>query len=276
TQQLEDYARFLKTISDSYIQHCTSSLLALGFDLSLKDGFLFYRHDFQPPKLCYDICFIRHGQTEGNREPRVFQGKIDLPENQLTMLGVKQADECATKLEKMISEGWNVNLIIVSPLKRARDTAEPFIKRHSEIAIIIADGAAELGFGEWENQMLVELPIFSFAHLMYMGSNALAKAEKPYSSHSFYIDGENFIEALLRVNQLLMDINKHPEIITANKPKVVIYSHGMLGSALLTLLGNAKQHPDGYICIGVGSDKIPHGVPMMMEAKISGKEDRID
>lgn len=61
------------------------------------------------------ICLIRHGETDWNVLGKV-QGRTDIP---LNSTGIVQAEKCAELLK--LSK-WDV--IITSPLKRAKETAE--------------------------------------------------------------------------------------------------------------------------------------------------------
>lgn len=62
------------------------------------------------------IYFVRHGECEANAEGRIAGSRNDSP---LTDEGLKQADATAESLR-----GKQIYLIITSPLKRARVTAE--------------------------------------------------------------------------------------------------------------------------------------------------------
>src|SRR5512135_1271550 len=64
----------------------------------------------------YRVTFLRHGESVGNAEAR-FQGQSDYP---LTETGRLQAQALA---ERWAREGLQVDLIITSPLARARETA---------------------------------------------------------------------------------------------------------------------------------------------------------
>jgi 2,3-bisphosphoglycerate-dependent phosphoglycerate mutase len=65
----------------------------------------------------YHITLLRHGESQGNYEGR-HQGQADFP---LTDHGREQAN---TLLERWKSESKEFDLIISSPLARARETAE--------------------------------------------------------------------------------------------------------------------------------------------------------
>ncbi len=64
----------------------------------------------------YDFVFLRHGESVGNAEER-FQGQSDYP---LTETGREQAKVLA---QRWAGEGLRLDLIITSPLARAKETA---------------------------------------------------------------------------------------------------------------------------------------------------------
>ena len=72
-----------------------------------------------------DFIFIRHGETNWNREQR-FQGQIDVP---LNATGHRQAQRLA---EALATERFD--LMVSSDLQRARQTAQPLEQRHARNA----------------------------------------------------------------------------------------------------------------------------------------------
>ncbi len=64
----------------------------------------------------YDFVFLRHGESVGNAEAR-FQGQADYP---LTETGRLQAQVLANRWAR---EGVRLDLVITSPLARAKETA---------------------------------------------------------------------------------------------------------------------------------------------------------
>ena len=66
------------------------------------------------------IFIVRHGQTEWNKMHKV----CGIAEADLSDEGRKQAVELAIRL-KSEQEKNKIEVILVSPLRRARDTAEP-------------------------------------------------------------------------------------------------------------------------------------------------------
>ena len=93
------------------------------------------------------LYITRHGETKWNLEGR-FQGQQN---SELTERGYRQANN----LGQVIDEE-NIDLIISSPLRRARETAKAACGSR-RIPIIILDSLKELSLGEWEGQKLNEL-----------------------------------------------------------------------------------------------------------------------
>lgn len=87
-----------------------------------------------------EIYVVRHGQTDYNVK-HVFQGHIDIPLNDA---GIEQAKETALKFD-----GINLDMILVSPLKRAVQTAE-HISKITGVPITIEERLIERCFGNME------------------------------------------------------------------------------------------------------------------------------
>ena len=86
------------------------------------------------------ILVTRHGQTDWNLQQRVM-GKVDEPLNQK---GIEQA-----YITKQKVNDYNIDLIICSPLERAKQTAK-IINEDKQIDIIYDDRIIERDFGEFE------------------------------------------------------------------------------------------------------------------------------
>lgn len=85
-----------------------------------------------------ELIFVRHGETDGNKEG-ILQGQsYDVG---LNKVGVQQVEELIPELEKL-----NFDLIFSSPLKRARDSAE-IIGVHFDVPIELDDNLMERDFG---------------------------------------------------------------------------------------------------------------------------------
>ena len=86
------------------------------------------------------IYAARHGQTQWNLENKIC-GRTDQP---LTETGLVQAELLAEKVKDL-----NLDLIIVSPMLRARQTADPTAERYG-IPVIVDDRLIEQDYGIYE------------------------------------------------------------------------------------------------------------------------------
>lgn len=87
-----------------------------------------------------EILLTRHGQTEWNVLGKV-QGRADI---ELNEKGIQQAEETGEALKNE-----KIDLIICSPLKRAKQTAD-IICKNRKIPIIYDEDVIERDFGEFE------------------------------------------------------------------------------------------------------------------------------
>lgn len=112
-----------------------------------------------------EVLLTRHGQTEWNVLGKV-QGRADI---ELNEKGIQQAEETgkALNVEK-------IDLIICSPLKRAKQTAE-IINKDRNIPIIYDEDVIERDFGEFEG---INKKEFDFeGYWSYKQNNKYEKAE---------------------------------------------------------------------------------------------------
>jgi len=87
------------------------------------------------------LYVVRHGETQFNVEKR-YAGQTDVPLNER---GIEQAKELAKKLAEE-----PFDLIVTSPLQRARVTAEQICAYHKEIPLIEMDEFREVCVGVYE------------------------------------------------------------------------------------------------------------------------------
>ncbi|MEO8276276.1 MAG: histidine phosphatase family protein [Thermoanaerobaculia bacterium] len=87
-----------------------------------------------------NLYLLRHGQTAASRENR-FTGSSNPP---LTPVGAAMAESFASAYSEL---EWQA--VYTSPLLRARQTAEPLVRRLG-VEPIVENGLAEIGYGEWE------------------------------------------------------------------------------------------------------------------------------
>lgn len=143
-----------------------------------------------------EILLTRHGQTKWNVLGKV-QGRADI---ELNEEGIKQAEETGK-----ILENENIDLIICSPLKRAKQTAQ-IINKNRDIPIIYDKDIIERDFGEFEGMNKTD---FDFAgYWSYKKNYKYEKAENI----------KNFFE---RVYKFLDKIK-----VQYTDKKVLIVAHG--------------------------------------------------
>ena len=90
------------------------------------------------------IYVTRHGQTDWNVQGKT-QGRTDI---ELNEVGIEQAKQTKEELKNV-----EIDLIICSPLKRARKTAE-IINEGRNIPIIFEEQIIERNFGEFEGEKI--------------------------------------------------------------------------------------------------------------------------
>jgi len=98
------------------------------------------------------IFFTRHGETDWNIAKRI-QGKTD---TELNENGLKQAEIVSYKMKDK-----NIDIIISSPLKRAKKTAE-IINKNINCPIIYEDGLVERDYGEFEGKQREDFDFYGF------------------------------------------------------------------------------------------------------------------
>jgi 2,3-bisphosphoglycerate-dependent phosphoglycerate mutase len=143
---------------------------------------------------------IRHGQSEADIL-NVFEGRADF---NLTELGYKQA----ALMAEWVNKYMNINKIISSPLKRAKQTAEQ-LSALTNISLEYDDGLME-----WQNGLI--------AGLTYKEANE--KYPLPFEKfpHTAVYEQESNIEFRARAETVLS------KIIYENPPesKIAVISHG--------------------------------------------------
>ncbi len=99
-----------------------------------------------------EILLTRHGQTEWNLLKKV-QGKADI---ELNEKGIEQAEKT-----KYLLKEERLDLILCSPLKRAKQTAE-IINQGRDIGMIIDERIQERDFGEFEGMLTTDFDFNAF------------------------------------------------------------------------------------------------------------------
>jgi broad specificity phosphatase PhoE len=164
----------------------------------------------------YDFVFLRHGESVGNAEER-FQGQSDFP---LTERGRRQAMELA---ERWLKDRMKFDLVLTSPLSRARETAELIASKLNVLveadALWLERDAGEVaGLTREEALKLYPEPEFT----------------TPYDS--FGENGEGDWELYLRAGKAVHELIKRPA------GKYLIVTHGgLLNKVMYVILGIPVQ-----------------------------------
>ena len=97
-----------------------------------------------------EILFIRHGETDWNREMRIQGGiaKIDI-----NSCGVRQAE---LTRDGLVAAGFMFDRAFVSPYRRARHTAEILAAPHG-VEPIVDNRLHEINFGPYEGTSILSL-----------------------------------------------------------------------------------------------------------------------
>lgn len=91
--------------------------------------------------------YVRHGQTDWNLARKMQGGQTERPLNET---GIHQAEET-----RKILEGKQFDIVIVSPMKRAMQTAEIIIENRN-VPVIIEERLRERKLGELEGNPITE------------------------------------------------------------------------------------------------------------------------
>ncbi|MCI8411819.1 MAG: histidine phosphatase family protein [Clostridia bacterium] len=142
------------------------------------------------------VLMTRHGQTDWNVERKV-QGKADI---ELNEKGIEQAKITSEKLKDE-----KIDIIISSPLKRAKQTAE-IINEKLNCPIIYEEGISERDFGEFEGKRRDEFDFEGFWS---------------YKKNFKYDKAENIREFFNRIYSTLDNIKEKYK-----DKNVLIVSHG--------------------------------------------------
>ncbi len=161
------------------------------------------------------IYVTRHGQTDWNIQKRV-QGRHDEPLNEM---GLHQAEETKNSLLNT-----KIDIIICSPLKRAKQTAE-IINEGRNIPIVYDDRIAEREFGEFEGKQTKD---FDF------------KGFWDYYKNEQYQRAENIQSFFERIDGFLKDIIKEYQ-----GKNVLVVAHGGVSIPINCFFN--KKIPEGSL-----------------------------
>ena len=161
------------------------------------------------------IYIVRHGQTDWNVQKKVM-GRCDEPLNEK---GKEQAEETRNSLIET-----DIDLIICSPLQRAKQTAE-VINRDRNIPIIYDERIIERDFGEFEGKETKDFDFHGYWN---------------YYKNDIYEKAENIQKFFKRIYAFLDEItNKY------NDKNVLIVAHGGVSIPVACYFNN--KIPEGSL-----------------------------
>ena len=163
------------------------------------------------------IGLLRHGQTNWNIDFRL-QGVTDIPLNET---GIEQAKVAGSVLAAGVERGDGWDLILSSPLSRARDTAVMVGEAIGLSGVSIEDLLLERSFGEAEG----------LSHEEW---------KSKYSDTNHVPGGESLEQLEARSWILLQRLLDHHE-----GKRVLTVSHGALIRTLLRLVSNGEFPREG-------------------------------
>ncbi|MEU4538007.1 bifunctional RNase H/acid phosphatase [Streptosporangium sp. NPDC023825] len=102
-----------------------------------------------PTSVATSLYLLRHGETPLSVERR-FSG---LGDPELTPNGIAQAEAAAVKLA---GKPYDIQVVVSSPLRRARATAE-IIAARAGLEVLVEEGLRETDFGDWEGHTFTEI-----------------------------------------------------------------------------------------------------------------------
>jgi len=158
------------------------------------------------------LGLLRHGQTDWNVAGRL-QGTSDIPLNET---GVAQALAAA---QAIVASEWDV--LVTSPLSRARETAQSIASAHGRHQLVIDDRFLERAFGEAEG--------LKYEEWKRLHDPAVGVA-----------GGENLEQLELRARDLLSAIAREYE-----GRRVLAVSHGALIRKLVRIASNKTLPREG-------------------------------
>jgi probable phosphoglycerate mutase len=96
---------------------------------------------------------VRHGETALTAQRR-YSGRGDV---ELSPVGMAQASAVADRLAAMMRPAAGEPVVVSSPLRRCRGTADVIAERLGVAPVVVDDGFVECDFGAWEGLTFAEV-----------------------------------------------------------------------------------------------------------------------
>ena len=194
------------------------------------------------------IYITRHGRTVWNEEGKL-QGSLDSP---LTQEGIQMAKDLSKRILP-----YNIELIVTSDLKRAKDTSD-YIRGNMDIPIWYFEELREMSYGVWDGMKMEEV------YEKY--ANEFEKFKKdPYNYNNG--SGETYHQLIDRVKMSLEKIKN------CGYENVLIVSHGITVKSLRIILENQPFENIGRLpvitgCTLIGYEVLKDKVNKIMQEEV--------
>lgn len=153
-----------------------------------------------------EIVFIRHGQTEVNKENRIQGAAVDA---ELNEVGRAYAKKAAANFNPSVFD-----VVYSSPMKRAVETAQIFTKGTQKLTL--DKRLMEFNFGDWDGQKMDEIAK-KYPDIL----DSWGKINRDYVK--YVPNGESYDELAQRCISFLNEVEqKYPD------KKVLVVAHGRL------------------------------------------------
>ncbi|EJU23447.1 histidine phosphatase superfamily (branch 1) [Peptoanaerobacter stomatis] len=181
------------------------------------------------------IYITRHGRTIWNEEGKL-QGSLDSP---LTQEGIQMAKDLSKRILP-----YNIELIVTSDLKRAKDTSS-YIRGNMDIPIWYFEELREMSYGVWDGMKMEEV------YEKY-GDEFEKFKKDPHNYNNG--SGETYYQLVDRVKASLEKIKN------CGYENVLIVSHGITVKALRIILENQPFENIGKLPVITGCTLIGYEI----------------
>lgn len=170
------------------------------------------------------IYFVRHGQSEANRDDKVSSDEV-----QLTEAGREQAKIAAGRLKDK-----EITSILVSPLVRAGQTAQIISEELGGIGVVVMNELAERNLGEYKSELRPENK--NFFYELENGRGV-----------------ETYQELIKRARKVISGI---AEVAGNSKGNVLVVGHAILGFFMRNIANGHLEYKDFDWSLKIGNAEV--------------------
>ena len=214
-----------------------------------KINYLYLKNNMIGGAIDKKIYFIRHGETEYNKLKKSQGQEINEP---LNATGIEQAEKTATYLKKFRFNTSDCDLIISSPMIRAKETAVIIAKTLGcPEPIEYMDDIMETKMGELSGLTDSEEPKKTYLKKMEDAENDILDPIEKYEIRD-YLKAQTFFDPVIgnigieRYEEVIERVKRFIEFLESTKhKKIIVVSHSGYYDALLKEMFNINVLPKG-------------------------------